>query len=72
MVGARCISDLSIWSVPSLTTTIGVRTGPHVLTIVLEMTVLANGGGSLYIKFVHLVGALSDHYHRRPLQGRTF
>ena len=56
----------------SLTITIGTTTGPYVLTIVLEMTILANGGRSLYIKFVHLVGALSDHYHRRPYRAVRF
>ena len=37
MVGARCISNLCIWSVPSLTITIGAPTGPYVLTIVLVL-----------------------------------
>ena len=36
------------------------------------MTVLANGGRSLYIKFVHLVGVLSDRYHRRPYRAVRF
>ena len=29
-------------------------------------------GGSLYIKIVHLVGALTDHYHRQPYRAVRF
>ena len=57
---------------PSLTIAVGTSTRPHVLTVILEMTDLADGGGSMHIKFVHLVGALSDHYHRQPYRAVRF
>ena len=61
--GQISCTDLSFKSV--------VRTDFLIMTV-LEMTVLANGGRSLYIKFVHLVGVLSDHYHRRPYRAVRF
>ena len=57
---------------PSLTITIGTPTGPYVLTVILEMTDLADCRRSLYIKFVHLVDALFDHYHRQPYRAVCF
>ena len=57
---------------PSLTIIIGTRTGPYVLTVILEMTDPADCGGSLYIKFVHLIDALSDHHHRHPYRAVRF
>ena len=36
------------------------------------MTVLANQEHSWYIKSVHLIDALSDHYHRRPYRAVRF
>ena len=56
----------------SSTITIGAPTGPCDLTIILEMTILADCGGSLYIKFVHLVSALFDHYHWHPYRAVHF
>ena len=56
----------------SLTTTIGAPTGPHVLTVILKMTILANRERSWYVKSVHLIDALSDHYHRRPYREVRF
>ena len=57
---------------PSLTIAVGTSTRPHVLTVILEMTDLAGCGGSMYIKIVHLVDALSDHYHRQPYRAVRF
>ena len=56
----------------SLTITIGAPTGPHILTVILEMTIVANREHSSYIKSVHLIDALSDHYHRRPYRAVRF
>ena len=55
-----------------LNLTIGAPTGPRLLTVILEMTVLANRERSSYIKSVHLIDALSDHYHRRPYRALRF
>ena len=55
-----------------LNLTIGAPTGPRVLMVILEMTVLANRERSSYIKSVYLIDALSDHYHRRPYRAVRF
>ena len=57
---------------PSLTIAVGTSPRPHVLTVILEMTDLADCGGPLYIKSVHLIDALSDYYHRRPYRAVRF
>ena len=56
----------------SLTITISASTGPYDITIILEMTDLADCGRSLYIEFVHLVGALFDYYHWHPCRAVCF
>ena len=49
-----------------LNLTIGALQGRAFLMVILEMTVLANWERSSYIKFVYMIEALSDLYHRRP------